>query len=114
MNNDAVLDGLLSFGEDDWIALWMIADDVEQELGIEASSEILEATVDLVKGLLKHGFLAGDSPVQNNGIDFRPWPNQNPEAVVDFIRREWARRCDVPTWGDSPWFALPKRPRAAA
>jgi hypothetical protein len=42
--------------------------------------------------------------VENVGVQFVPWRDQNPDAVVAFIRREWMRRDDFPTWSD-PWFA---------
>ena len=110
MNLDALLEGWLGFGEDDWIALWMLFDDVAQELDTEDPNEILEPLLTLVRGLLRHGFLAGDSPADNDSVHFKPWPNQDPEAVVAFIRREWPRD-DFPSWGDGPWLALPRASR---
>lgn len=106
MNLDALLEGWLCF--DDWIAIWMLFDDVAQELDTEDSNEILEPLVTLVRGLLERGFLAGDSPVDNDGVHFKPWPNQDPEAVVAYIRSQWPRD-DFPSWGDGPWFALPRK-----
>lgn len=111
MNHDAVLEGLLRLGQDDWIGLWLIVDDVEEELGLEDESEILEATVAMVHALLRHGFLAGDSPVHTNCVHFQPWSSQDPAAVIELIPREWAQRGDFPSWGDGPWFALPPRSR---
>jgi hypothetical protein len=108
MDTETILDGLLQLGEDDWIALWMIAGDVEELLGIDDPNENLEITVGLVRALLKWGFRAGDSPVRNSVVHFRPWSNQDADFIVDFIRREWVRRGDLPTWGDCPWFAAPK------
>jgi hypothetical protein len=105
MDTETILDGLLQLGEDDWIALWMIAGDVEELLGIDDPNENLEITVGLVRALLKWGFRAGDSPVRNSAVHFRPWSNQDADFIVDFIRREWVRRGDLPTWGDCPWFA---------
>jgi hypothetical protein len=107
MNIGAVLDGLLRFGEDDWIPLWVIAGDVEDELGIDDPNENLELTVVLVTELLKRGFRAGDSPVGNSCIHFQAWSNQDADTLVDFIRREWAQRGGLPGWGDRPWFAAP-------
>lgn len=107
MNTHAVLNGLLDFGEDDWIPLWVIADDVEELLGIDDPDQNLEITVVLVKELLQRGFRAGYSPVRNSGVHFQAWSNQDPDVVVDFIRQEWAERDDLPSWGDCPWFAAP-------
>jgi hypothetical protein len=108
MNIEPVLAELLRFGEDEWIGLWVIADDVAQDLGVEDRAENLEATLALVRELLRRGYRPGDSPLENDGVHFAPWPNQDAEAVVDFIRRQWMRRADLPSWGDSPWFAAPR------
>lgn len=108
MNLDTLLEGWFRF--DHWIGLWMLFDDVAEELEAQHPDEILEPLLTVVRGLLEYGFLAGDSPVDNDGVHFQPWPNQDPEAVVAFIRREWPRD-DFPSWGDGPWFALPRGPR---
>ena len=113
MNSDAVLEGLLSFAEDDWLPLWVIVQDVEELLEIDEPEEILEATISLAKGLLKHGLLAGDSPA-HAAIHFRAWPNQDPDFVADYIRSEWRRRSGLPSWGDGPWFAPRRYPRNLA
>lgn len=107
MNIDAVLEGLVQFGEDDWIGLWVIAQDVEELLGMEDPNENLEVTVALVKELLKRGFRAGESPLLGNGVHFIAWPDQDPENVAYLIRRTWKQRGTLPGWGDCPWFARP-------
>ena len=109
MNRKAVLNGLLGVAEDDWLTLWMIAQDVEEQLGVHDSLENLEITVGLVKELLKRGLRAGDSPVGNNGVHFKAWPDQDPEVIVEFIRREWTERAALPRWGDCPWFAADRK-----
>jgi hypothetical protein len=112
MNIDAVLEGLVQFGEDDWIGLWVIAQDVEELLDIADLNENLEVTVVLVKALLKHGLRAGESPLSSAG-HFVEWPDQDPEAVAYIIRRQWKQRGTLPGWGDCPWFARPTRARGA-
>jgi hypothetical protein len=110
MNIDAVLEGLVQFGEDDWLPLWVIAQDVEELLDIREPNENLEVTVTLVKELLKRGFRAGESPVLS-AVHFVAWPDQNPETVTSLIRREWMHRGTLPGWGDCPWFCAPNRGR---
>jgi hypothetical protein len=110
MNIDAVLEGLVQYGEDDWIPLWVIAQDVEELLGVEHPNENLEVTVTLVKELLKRGFRAGESP-NLSALDFVAWPDQNPESVTSLIRREWMHRGTLPGWGDCPWFCASHRGR---
>ena len=106
MDIEEIVDGLARFGEDDWIALWVIVDDVAEELALEDSQAQLEATLIVVRELLRRGFLAGESPV--HGIHFMPWPDQNPDAVAELIRRQWIGKADYPDWGDCPWFAAPR------
>jgi hypothetical protein len=106
MNKKAVLRGLLSFAEDDWLGLWVIANDVEELLGIEDPMANLEVTIGLVTQLLQCGLRAGDSPAANGAVHFKPWPEQDPQVVADFIRREWTQRGALPSWGDGPWFAM--------
>lgn len=106
MNVDAVLEGLVQFGEDDWIPLWVIAQDVEELLGLEDPIENLEVTVTLVTELLKRGFRAGESPILS-AVRFLAWPDQDPETVTFLIRREWMHRGTLPGWADCPWFCGP-------
>jgi hypothetical protein len=110
MNIDAVLEGLVQFGEDDWIPLWVIAQDVEELLDIDDPNQNLEMTVALVKALLRRGFRAGESPL-HSAVHFIEWPDQDPESVTYLIRREWKQRGTLPGWGDCPWFCAPNRGR---
>ena len=107
MNIEEIVDGLAHDGEDDWIALWIIVDDVAEELGLEDSQAQLEATPLVVRQLLRRGFLAGESP-EHSTVHFIAWPDQDPDAVADLIRRQWMGKADYPDWGDGPWFAAPR------
>jgi hypothetical protein len=110
MNIDAVLEDLVQFGQDDWLPLWVIAQDVEEVLGVDDPRENLEVTVTLVRELLKRGFRAGESP-HLSAVHFVAWPDQDPESVTALIRREWMHRGTLPGWGDCPWFCAPGRMR---
>ena len=114
MNIEAVVEDLLRLGESDWIGLWLIAACVADDLGIDDPDRNLEVTLVLVKELLRRSFRAGDSPAQNDCVHFTAWPDQDPESIVSFIRRQWTRRAELPSWGDGPWFAAPRfcRPNA--
>jgi hypothetical protein len=109
MDTKAVLKGLLDAAEDDWLALWMIAQDVEEQLGVEDPMENLEVTLGLVRQLLECGLRAGHSPAENDGVHFKPWPSQDSDAIIDSIRREWLQRAALPSWGDGTWFAVDRR-----
>ena len=106
MDAAKILEGLVSFAEADWVALWMIVDDVEAELNPDDDEETLEITLNLVEGLVQRGLVAGDSPVAG-GRRFAAWPNQDPRAIGEYIRREWVERGGPPGWGDGPWFVTP-------
>jgi hypothetical protein len=106
MDTEAVLGDLVRFGEAaEWVGLWMIATDVKDLLGVSDLNKNLDITLVLVRELLKRGFRAGNSPAQSDGVHFAAWPDQDADAVVDFIRREWAQKAELPSWGDCPWFA---------
>jgi hypothetical protein len=92
----------------------MIVDEVEQQSEADDPQELLETTVALVRQLLRHGLLAGDSPAQGSSTQFHAWPDQDPEAVALVIRREWTERGGPPDWGDGPWFAMPHAPAGHA
>lgn len=105
MDASELLDELVEFGKQDWLALWMIVQDVEAELEPDDDEETVELTIALVSRLLGRGFLAGDSPL-HSAVDFIAWPNQDARAIGEHIRREWKKRGGPPGWGDGPWFAL--------
>lgn len=105
MDISGVLDDLVSLGASDWIALWMIVEDVDAGLEPDSEEETLELTIALVRGLLQRGFLAGDSPAES-AVRFNAWSNQEPRVIGDYIRRNWKKRGGPPGWGDAPWFAI--------
>jgi hypothetical protein len=94
MDKQRLVDELLACAEDDWLALWMIAGDVEAELDIDDPNETREVTIDLVRELLKRGLRAGDSPDSGDCVHFNAW-------------LEWHQRGGPPGWGDAPRFATP-------
>ena len=106
MNIDAAIEQIAGWAEDDWIGLWEIVAYVAEESGVEDSEQQVELTVAVVKGLLERGLCAGESPVHNTGPRFVPWREQDPDAITAFIRREWQRNDEFPSWGDAPWFTI--------
>ena len=103
MDIEEVVEGFMDMAEDDWVGLGFISNDVAEVLGAEQSEQNLELTLAVVRELLKRGLLAGGSPAF--GIHFNPWPQQDADAICDFIRKEWQKRDGPPDWGDAPWFA---------
>ena len=54
-NIEAALEQLTGWCEDDWIGLWLIVAYVAEDLGIKDPEKQLEATLILVRKLLKRG-----------------------------------------------------------
>ena len=106
MDKQRLVEELLACAQDDWLALWMIAQDVEELLGVHDPNENLEVTITVVKELLNRGLRAGESPGVS-AAHFVPWPDQDPETVASLIRRQWVHRGTLTGWGDSPWFCAP-------
>jgi hypothetical protein len=92
----------LAEAEYDEVGLWQIAKAVEGRLGI--NDDAREATLSIVRELLSLGMQAGDPPYSAHG--YRPWPDQDPDAVIDRIRREWVALGRTPTIPDIAWFGL--------
>jgi hypothetical protein len=103
MDIEEVVEEFMDMAEDDWVGLGFISNDVADVLGVEESAANLELTLAVVRELLKRGLLAGESPAFSD--QFIPWPQQDADAICDFIRREWEKRGAPPDWGDAPWFA---------
>lgn len=108
MNIEAIAEELARFCEDDWIGICVIVADVADALEVEDLEAQLEATLVVVRDLLRRGFLAGESPVSGDGVHFLPWLDQDPDVVVELIRRQRIGNADYPAWGDGPWFAAPR------
>jgi hypothetical protein len=88
---------------EDLIGLWEIAKEVEERTG--PGEVAREQTLELVRELLRRGLRAGEPPYSSGG--FRPWPKQEPDAVIDRIRREWLALGRTPNIPDIVWFDLP-------
>ncbi len=86
---------------DDVVGLWQVIGFVHECLGDE--SVLREPSLDVVRGLLAKGLLAGDPPYSAGG--YQPWSDQDPEAVIDRIRREWLALGRTPNIPDIVWFA---------
>jgi len=88
---------------EDLVGLWEIVKEVEERTG--PGEDAPERALELVRALLRRGLRAGDSPYSAGG--YRPWPNQEPDAVIDRIRREWLALGRTPNIPDIAWFDLP-------
>lgn len=74
MDKQKLVDNLFACAQDDWLALWMIAADVEAELELDDPDQTREVTVEFVRELLKRGLIAGDSPATGDWCTLTPGP----------------------------------------
>ena len=103
---NSLKEAFLKEAEDDIVGLWEIVKILEEDHG--AANEVLcEQSLEVVRGLLAHGLLAGDPPYSVGG--YRPWADQQPDAVIDRIRSEWIALGHTPNIPDIVWFSRPDR-----
>lgn len=100
---DRLADQFCAEAREDLVGLWEIAREVEEQTGPGEAAR--EQTLDLVRALLQRGLRAGDPPYLAGG--YRPWPNQEPDIVIERIRREWLALGRMPNITDIVWFDLP-------
>jgi hypothetical protein len=95
-----LIERFLAEASDDEVGLWEIAREVERRTG--PSPAAMEETLAIVRELLSRGLQAGDPPYSAGG--YRAWPNQQPDAVIERIRREWTALGRTPNIPDIAWF----------
>jgi hypothetical protein len=98
-----MVDEFVAEARDDLVGLWEIVGRVEREIADQEA--IREPTLMVVRALLARGLLAGDPPYSTNG--FRLWNDQEPEAVINRIRKECLALGRVPNMPDIVWFSRP-------
>lgn len=100
----------LKEAEEDYIGLWQLIKAAKCFISAEEPLVTRAVTLDIVRELLAAGLEAGDPPYSTTG--YRPWPNQNPDAVASRIEQEWEALGHEPNIGDIVWFNLPEKPCA--
>jgi hypothetical protein len=86
----------------DHIGLWEVIRHLRRQMNVE-NHKIKETTLDFVRVILSHGFVAGFS----RGRKFEEWPDQSADIVIRRIEQEWASLSGEPNLGDIVWFDLP-------
>lgn len=102
-NMQNIIDRFYAEAQEDAIGLWEIIDEIEENSN--SNIDIRQQTSLLVRLLLARGLIAGNPPYSATG--YEPWPNQEPDAVVNRINREWDALGRLPSVPDIVWFALP-------
>jgi hypothetical protein len=94
---------LLEEAQEDYIGLWQLSSLAREKFTSGEKSE--EASLSLVKSLLQNGLLIGTLSKESH---FTAWPDQEAEAVVGRIKREWLGPSPKSDVNASVWFSLPR------
>ncbi len=97
-----LVDQFCAEARDDFVGLWEIVRQVERRTGPGDTAR--EQTLAVIRALLARGLRAGDPPYSAMG--YRPWANQEPDAVIERVRREWLALGRAPNIADIAWFGL--------
>jgi hypothetical protein len=84
----------------DVLGLWQLCRSARRDWGAATPSDVKNLVLSFVSKLLDRGLQAV------NVSDLQPWPNQDPESVIQRISSEWdslGREPDVP---DIVWFKM--------
>ena len=88
----------------DYVGLWEIVSATIRDLDACSDVDIRRTTISIVKELLSQGLQAVDL-TERGGCT--PWHDQNADAVIVRICREWDSLGKAPDIGDIVWFDLP-------
>jgi hypothetical protein len=97
------IEDLLEESREDYIGLWQLSSLAREKFSSSEKSE--EVSLFLVKSLLQNGLLIGTLSKESH---FTAWPNQEAEAVVGGIKREWLGPSPKSDVDASVWFSLPR------
>ena len=89
----------------DLVGLWEIAKEVESLVGVGDTAR--KQSLEIVRALLAKGLLAGDPPYDAGG--YAPWPDQDPDKVINRMDREWLKLGRTPNIPDIAWLGRPHR-----
>lgn len=110
MDDTAVIDEIVSVllqeANSDYLGLWKVVWELEEHHGVTDEAEKHRLTLRVIDRLLKEGLEVVDF---YRGRGWARWPDQNPEAVLARIEREWDALEHEPNLGDICWFNLPGR-----
>jgi hypothetical protein len=104
----ALLSELLAECQEDYVGLWVIVSDLEDEAPSCRPEERREMVLDIARRLLEAGMVAG----QFSGEAFEVWPLA-PDQAIERIRDAWDKLGRNPTLGEICWFTAPEASQAS-
>lgn len=99
-----LVDEFYTNSSEDIVGFFSIAKEVAEIIGDEDIAR--EQTLRVVRILLTKGMAAGNPPYLPGG--YKPWTNQDADAVINRIRSEWLQLGHAPGIADIAWFGPPK------
>jgi hypothetical protein len=97
------VDDLLKEAKEDYVGLWEISQITREAFG--GGNEARESSLIIVRQLHTKGLKAGNLTQDGS---FALWPDQDANAVVDRIAREWLEPDADSAIYDTAWFWLPR------
>lgn len=88
---------------EDWLDLAVIASFVRRRCGVTDNDEVKRLSLKAVRVLMERGFRVGQFKHYGDS-NLIPWPEQDPDAVVARIDKEWDTAKGDPNINDICWF----------
>lgn len=88
---------------EDWLGLVVIANFVRRRCGVTDNDEVKQLSQKAVRVLMERGFRVGQFKHYGDS-KLIPWPEQDPDAVVARIDKEWDATKGDPNINDICWF----------
>ncbi len=107
---DEEIEGIIKDAKFDYTNLWSIIVGANEATDADPQFGRMERTFVLLRRLLARGFQAVDLVEGGKCV---PWLDQNPDAIIRRIEKEWRRLGlkEEPHVGAIFWFDLPKSHR---
>jgi hypothetical protein len=97
-----IIDGYMRESEIDYVGLWQIAAATRRRLSAHSTDEVRKSSLEIVRRLYECGLRPGDYW----GDEFRDWPDEGCQAILDRIEREWIKAGADPNLAEPIcWFA---------
>lgn len=95
---DGIMQTWIQEATEDVLGLWQLCRAARYYGGAKTPDEVKTMVLGFVRRLLENGVQAVEIGNQ------RPWPNQNPDRVIERISREWDALGREPNVPDIVWF----------
>jgi hypothetical protein len=88
---------------EDWLGLVVVANFVRRRCDVSDNDEVKRLSLKVVRSLMERGFRVGQFKRYGDS-KLILWPEQDPDAVIARIDREWNAAKGDPNINDICWF----------